>query len=296
MLTTLASAACVDNFDGSKIELLLHGGVDVPADPPGNGRPPSDTHYEIWVAKEQSVFHIADFDIRPVIKMEDPCFIEGEGARFAGLHSTKIVAKLKAFATEGGRTPTDQDAGDIALAEVRVGNMSLLESSLKVFTAHEAGLTEAHIAELTADVPPPDQIDDASNADRLAKCKAVWQGHPGYYVATDKVLAIPLNGTYYGLVAATDPRNGALLGGGTIDSDVSFPQFDAMRVNWSWNDPKDPRKGGYPPSSIGYHYMAGTPVMIVRGVLNVSLVNEDFARISGEASIYTDLARDDVQF
>jgi hypothetical protein len=296
LLAAALSTACVDNFDGSKIELLLNGGVDVPADPPGSGRPPSDTHYEIWIARDQSVFHITDFDIHTAISRSDPCFIEEEGSRFPGLHSTQIANKLIAVATAGGRTPTDEEAGEIAQAKVRVGNMTLLESSLKVFTAHEAGLTEAQITALTADVPTPDRTDDASNAERLAKCKAVWHDHPGYYVATDKVLAIPLNGTYYGLINGTDPRNGALVGGGSIDVGASFPVFDAMRIVWNWNDPNDARKDGFPPTSSGYYYMAGTPVMIVRGTINVSLVNQDFARIGGEASIYTNLGRDDVHF
>jgi len=290
------ASACVDNFDGSKIELLLNGGVDVPADPPGGGRPPSDTHYEIWVARDASAFHITDFEIHTAISRADPCFIEEEGSRFPGLHSTQIANKLRDTYTAGGRTPTDQEAGEIAAAKVRVGNMTLLESSLKVFTAHEAGLTAAKLVELTAGVPAPDQTDDASNAERLARCKAIWRDHPGYYVATDKVLAIPLNGTYFGLVNGTDPRNQALVGGGSIDVGASFPEFDALRIVWNWNDPNDTRKNDFPPTNSGYYYMAGKPVMIVRGVINVSLVNEDFARIGGEASIYTNLARDDVHF
>jgi hypothetical protein len=292
----LACAACVDNFTGSKIELLLHGGVDVPGDTAAGGAPPTDTHYEIWVTRDQAAFHIVDFEIHPVISTSDPCFIEEAGARFAGLHSTQIVKKLVAVATDGGRTPTPQDAADIELAKIRVGYQPQLEATLKVFTLHEPGLTQATITQLTADVPPANQIDDASNADRLAKCQAVWRQHPGYYVATDKVLTLPLNGTYYGIVQGMDPRNQALLGGGSIDVDASFPEFDALRISWDWNDPNDTRKGNYPPTNTGHYYMAGPPVMIVRGVINVSLVNEEFSRIGGEASIFTDLGRDDVHF
>jgi hypothetical protein len=292
----LVCAACVNNFEGSKIELLLHGGVDVPGDPAANGRPPSDTHYEMWVVRDQSAFHIADFEIHPVISSADPCFIEEPGARFAGLHSTQIKNKLVAVATDGGRTPTAQDATDIEIAKVRVSYQPQLEAALKVFTAHEPGLTQATITALTADVPAANRIDDASNAERLAKCQAIWRQHPGYYVATDKVLTIPLNGTYYGIVEGTDPRNMALLNGGSIDVPASFPKFDVLRISWDWNDPNDPRKANYPPSSTGHYYMAGVPVMIVRGVINVSMVNEDFGRIAGEASIYTDLGRDDVHF
>lgn len=292
----LCAGGCVDNFDGSKIELYLHGGVQVPGDnPSGNGRPPSDTHYSIYVSKETAVFFIIDFDIRPVIDVGDPCFIEEEGSRFQGLHSTKIVQKLTEAAMADGNV-SNQEAGDIAAAQIRVANMGLLQSTLKAFTAHEAGLSNAILAPDLAAVPPADAIDDATNAQRLAACKQIWSKHSGYYVGTDKVLTIPLNGTYYGLVEGTDPRNNAFLGGGSVTTKDSFPQFDAFRVNWAFNDPNDPRAANFPPSTIGYHYMAGAPIERVRGVINVTIENEDFSQIAGEVSIYTDLGEDDVQF
>lgn len=288
-------AGCVDAFDGSKVELFFHGGVHVPGDPAEYGRPPSDTHYELYVAKDHAAFRMVEFDIRPAIKIDDPCFIEEAGSRFAGLHASKIREKLIEAARKDGMV-TDEEAGDIAQAGVRIANMLLLQSRLKVFTAHETGLTNALLGSLLANVPPAGLIDDETNATRLAECQQIWHAHPGYYVGTDKVLAIPLNGTYYGIVEAMDPRNGALLGGGSISLDASFPAFDALRINWNWNDPEDPRKSDYAPSSIGYHYMAGRPVERVRGVLNVTLVNQDFNQISGEASIFTKLGQDDVHF
>jgi hypothetical protein len=292
----VGAGGCVDNFNGSKIELFFHGGVQIPGDDPrGDGRPPSDTHYELYAVKGDGVFHLADFDIRPVILMSDPCFIEEKGSRFAGLHSTKIVEKLTEAAMADG-TVSDQEAGDIALARVRVGNMLLLQESLKVVSLHEPGLTNAKIAEATAQVPAADLIDDASNAARLAACTAAWKAYPGYYVATDKVLTIPLNGTYYGLVEGQDPRNGGLLGGGQISSDVSIKDFDALRVNWNFNDPNDPRKGPLSPSNIGWHYMAGKAVQRARGVYNVTVVNQDFGQIRGEMAVFTDLGNDDVHF
>jgi hypothetical protein len=288
--------ACVDNFNGSKIELYLHGGVQVPGDnPAGNGRPPSDTHYEIWIGKDQSAFHIADFDIRPAIDTGDPCFIEEEGARFQGLHATRIVERTIAAAMADG-TVTDREAGDIASAQVRLANMAPLQATLKVLALHEDGLTAAVLAPLLATVPEASATDDASNAQRLAVCKSIWSKHPGYYVGTDKSLTIPLGGTYYGLVEAMDPRNGAFLGGGQIDSDASFPDFDSFRIAWSWNDPDDPRRAAYPPTTSGYYYMAGTPVERVRGVINVTVANSDFSQISGEVSIFTNLGHDDVHF
>ncbi len=293
------ATSCVENHNGSKLEILLHGGVHIPGtEPPTDGQPPSDTHYELYVVKGTGVFEIAEIDIRPVIKRSDPCFIEEAGTRFAGLHSTRIVDKTIEAAKADGQV-TDLEAGEIADAEARLGNMPALEAALKAMTVHEPGLTEARIAELTspANVPPADLMDDASNAARLAACQAIWRQHPGYYVGTDKITTIPLNGTYIGMVEGTDPRNGSFLGGGQISTDVSFPDFDAMRLNWNFNDPADPRRASYPPSEIGWHYMAGRAVQRVRGVYNVSLVNQDFGRrISGEVAVYTNLAEDDVHF
>jgi hypothetical protein len=288
--------SCVKSFDGSKIELYLHGGVQVPGDDPsGYGRPPSDTHFEIWVARDQSAFHVFDFDLRPVIDINDPCFIEEEGSRFQGLHSTKIIDKLTEAAMADGKV-TDREAGDIASARIRVANMGALAATLKVITLHEAGLTNAKLRDALANIPTPDKTDDATNLARLAACKAVWSAHPGYYVGTDKTLAVPLAGTYYGMAEGVDPRNNAFLGGGQVDSDLSFPNFDALRINWNWNDPNDPRKASLPPTNDGYHYMAGTPVMQERGVINVTLVNHDFSQISGDVSIFTNLGQDDVHF
>jgi hypothetical protein len=289
--------ACVENHNTSKIELFLRGGVHIPGTVPATpGQPPSETHYELYVVKGVGVFKVAEIDIRPAVKSSDPCFIEEEGARYAGLHSTRIVQKTIEGATADGEV-TELEAGQIADAKARAGNIPLLEAALKVMTVHQPGLTEAHIAEVTASVPAPELIDDASNAARLSACQAIWRDNPGYYVGTDKITTIPLNGTYIGMVEAMDPRNGGFLGGGAIDVDASFPDFDALRLNWSFNDPNDPRRAALPPSEIGWHYMAGSAVQRVRGVFNVSLVNQDYGRrISGEASVYTELARDDVNF
>jgi hypothetical protein len=99
------------------------------------------------------------------------------------------------------------------------------------------------------------------------------------------------------MVEGADPRNGIFVGGAAIDTDISFPGFTGMRINWNFNNPEDPRRAGYPPSTVGYHYMSGDTVVRVRGVFNLSLANRDFGRvISGEVSVYTELGRDDVHF
>lgn len=285
----------MDNVNVSKVEIFLRSGVHV-AGAPDPAAPPSDTHYELYVVKGDVTYPIAQLDILPVIRRGDPCFIEVEGDRFPGLHSTKVIDKTIEAAMFDGQV-SDVEAGDIANAKVRVGNMQLLEESLKVMAVHEPGLTDATIAALLAGVPDAADISDAANAQRLAACREIFRQHPDYYIGTDKIVTIPINGTYIGMVEGMDPRNGGFLGGGQVSVDAAFPDLDAVRVNWNFNDPNDPRRAGYPESSIGWHYMAGRAVQRVRGVYNISVVNQDYGRrVSGEISVYTDLGRDDVNF
>jgi len=240
------------------------------------------------------VFRLAQFDILPALDQADPCFIEDETARFPGLHSTKVYAKTLEAAMADGMV-TDQEAGEIASAQVRVANMGALQAALKVLAVHGDGVTHAAIAAATATVPSPALIDEASNAARLAACRAAFAQIPEYYVGTDKVLTIPINGTYIGMVEGRDPRNNSFLGGGSIDVPESFPSFSFMRINWQFNAQNDPR-APTPASPIGYRCMSGSPVERERGVINVSMRNEAFAQISGEASIYTQLDADNVHF
>jgi hypothetical protein len=287
---------CVQPFDGTHIEMLLHGGVQIPGDAdPGNGRPPSDTHYEMYVARDQSTFLVGMFEIHPVIDPTDRCFIEDETARFPGLHSTQIEAKTLAVAMEDG-TVSDAEAGLIADAQARVANQPKLAAVLKAVTGHEGGLLDKTIADFQQTVPPPDQIDDATNKMRLSLCRAFMAQHPGYYVGTDKVITIPLNGTYYGIVEGMDPRNAAFVGGGEISVNANIDAFDAMRVNWAFNDPADSRAAALSPSSEGWYYMAGVPVERTRGVINVSMRNVDYPAISGDVALWRDTGSDNVHF
>src|SRR5262245_15313883 len=100
MVAILASgaSACVEANNGSRIELFLRAGVQIPGNPPDNGRPPSDTHYVMLATTGADVFRIAEFDIRQAIRRAEPCFIEEPGSRFPGLHSTMLEQKLLAVA------------------------------------------------------------------------------------------------------------------------------------------------------------------------------------------------------
>src|SRR5690349_16044327 len=78
------SLSCVQIFEGSWVELFLQG-AQVPSNTeasPGGGRPPSGTHYEIWVVSGNDAFHVHDFQIVPAFDSKFPCFIEDDESRF----------------------------------------------------------------------------------------------------------------------------------------------------------------------------------------------------------------------
>jgi hypothetical protein len=295
----VGSVGCVESFDGSKIELFLGDGVHVPGDnDPGRGKPPSDTHYEMYVVTENRPFKVFEFEVKTVIDRSSLCFIEDEESRYPGLHATQYAARLTEDLTTG-HTPNEFEAGLIFNAEKRMSDQGLLEQRVKSVASHESGLTEQDIidAYLAAGVPSdPTLMDDATNEQRFQACNEVFDAHPRLYVGNDKVLSLPLNGIFYGVVNGMDPRNNAYIAGAAFDVDAVLDDFDVLRINWNFNDPDDPRRADYDPSNIGYHYMAGTPERRTRGVINVVVRHRDFPEISGDLAIFADLATDDVQF
>jgi hypothetical protein len=305
LLVTLIAAAgtsCVEAFDGSKVEVLLGNTTHIPGDEGGGGRPPSDTHYEMWVLKDNRSFKLIDFDVVFVIDPSDRCFIEDAESIYPGLHATQVPARLEQDITAGGHTPSDEEAGDIYLAQKRVyQDFNLLTddtNGVKSLVSHEAGLTLAGREALydAANVPDPTDMSDTANAARLEACNTVFAAHPMMYVGNDKVFSLPLNGEYYGNTKGRDPRNAAPTGGAKFDVAQVLDDFDVMRVNWQFNDLADPRAASYGESQVGYHYLAGTPIHRTRGVVNVILQNNFFNNLRGDVSIFTDLAEDNVMF
>lgn len=297
----LSTIACVDPFTGSHIEFTLGPGAHIPGDQmDGFGRPPSGTHYEMWVVRDNVAFYLKSYRVVPVIDRAEPCFIDDDEATFPGLHSTMIFEK-----TMERYPPVDgQPVTHLADAERREANQALIETRLKAIVSHDEGVLEAEKlaleAELAAAGIEVTDIDDASNAARAEICKRFFAAHPTYYVGNDRVFALPISGLFYGMVDGSDPRNSAFVGGAGFDVEPTFPEFDALWVTWQFDDPADPRigvaAGQYQPSETGYHYMSGTPVERVRGVINVPLVNAYFGQINGEAAIYAGVDEDIVNF
>jgi len=300
---TLAVVGCVEPFDGSKMEIVMGNTTHIPGEPGGGGRPPLDTHYEMYVLKDNRTFKLVEFEVVFVIDPSDRCFIEDEESLYPGLHATQVPVKVEEDITEGGtHTPTAEEAGDIYLAQKRVYEdfvkLTLEDVGVKSLVSHESGLTLAGREMLydLAGVPDPLDTSDAVNDARLAACNNVFNAHPLLYVGNDKVFSLPLNGEYFGNAKGRDPRNQAPTGGAKFDIELVLDDFDIMRINWNFNDPADPRAAMYGESDVGYHYVAGTPIHRTRGVVNVILTNNFFGSLRGDVSIFTDLAEDDVMF
>lgn len=300
-VTALAlTSACVESFSGSWMEFELGVGVHVPeGDFPGNGQPPSGTHYEFWVVTGNNAFKMAEFQVVPVIDPAFPCFIEDEETRYPGLHSTMILDRVKADSNLAN--PSTAELGRLADAQVREENQGKVEAGLKAVVVYDSGVDPATLTALAASVPAKEMIDDAANAQRRKICQDFYGAHPNFYVGNDRVYSLPLNGVFLGLVKGTNPINAAPVGGAGMASPVSLASFDELWVNWQFNDLNDPRienfmGRGYGKSATGYHYLRGRPQKRTRDIINVPLTNAQFPSITAEVAIYPAIQDDDVHF
>jgi len=297
---------CVDTFDGSHVEVLFASGVPVTgASAPG--APPDGTHLELYVVKDNASFALADFDFVPVLDHTNPCFIETDSVipfsnvSAAGLHVTQWLEKSREVYLADG-VVTEDEAGAIADAEARETAIAQLETGVKALVATPYGglsdddLTSAELDDLFAALPAIDAIDDESNQLRLQLCQEFFAQHPSYYVGSDRLMTRPINGVFFGVADGKDPRTGGFIGGATLTVDANINAFDAMRVNWQFDDPNDSRADALGNSPVGYHFMAGVPEHRTRGVINVSLANSSFAMISADVALFTNLDRDSSWF
>lgn len=294
----ILGTGCVENFDGSKVQLFLAQTVEVPGDDPaGNGRPPSDTHFEMYVVKDLRHFKVFEFEVKPVINRDDPCFIEDAESRYPGLHSTMFAERLIEDETAEPDGIDELEGGDLFLAERRIENMSVLAREVKVIVQY-SGLSNGQIQAIydAAGLPPVEDMSDAANEQRFEICNRLFDENPLMYVGSDKVFSLPLSGEFLGVVEGNDPRNNAYIAGSAWNIDAVLKDFDALRINWNFNDPADPRRANFSPSDVGWHFMSGVPVERVRGVINVPMTHEIFTSISGELAIFPDLSTDDVSF
>ncbi len=358
LLTTglVFAVGCVEPFGGSNLQVDFSGGVQTPGLPADFGRPPPGTHYSFYAVKLEDdgnggetsfAFRIEDFAINPLVNTSSPCFIENDESVFPGVHSAQYANRLvkelnEKYGLPGGPDPEDNfdpfnppagadpgDAIDVVTAEVRIGNLQLLQAGVKAVTSFSpaqypgvddtcscdpaalSGLSDAELAARA--IPAATCLEDDCSKVRRTQCRAFWREHPDFYEGNDEIFTVPHNGNWRGAVTGTDPRNNQFLGGAGFFVDENLIGTDALLVNWQYNctledyenedigpdncEPQYP--DGFPDadkSEIGFHYLSGTTEQRTRGTLNASLSNRLFNRVTAEAVIFFDLNDDDVQF
>jgi len=317
----LVQSGCVDPFGGSSIQAYFFGGVHVPGDPQGFGRPPAGTHYSFLALNHDAdgngfVFALESFDVRTVIDTSSPCFIEDDESRFPGLHVTRYAERLRVdigVDDPFGDGVREQDAIDLLTADRRMSNLGLLRSSIKAVTSHSPAPYPPVAADCDGgdtEIPPPECTDDSSNARRLRLCEQFWADNPLLYEGSDKVFTLPLAGVWHGSVDGTDPRTGQPIGGANFLVDADLTGIDSLLVNWQYNcgaadfaalgaDCAPVYPDDFPvedQSPIGYHYMAGRLEEQTRGVQSTTMSNTTFSQISGHVSVFADLDEDDNHF
>jgi hypothetical protein len=321
----LLAAGCVEAFPGANVQIDFSSATPTPArrgTAPVGQQPPADTYFSLYASKETlddsgavvrtDQFEVERFEIRPVIDLSSPCFIDLEDSRYPGIHVSRFYERLlnEVGIGEDGdptRPPAGIDRNDLIdalTAQVRDTNLPRLQAAVKTVASASltfdyqnvvAGTDCSNPAE--GMIPPPNCDDDESNRIRLAECRRQWETDPLFYEGSDKVFALPINGAFYGVVEGQNPVNGGLLGGSALFVDESLVDAATFSVRWQYKDldnngePDDPSAG-----PIGVLFMEGRPEVRTRGTLNARLVNDVQLAVAAEMVVFTDLARDDVAF
>ena len=332
---------CVDVFDGANVQVDFSEGTQLPATAAGEtagAQPWADTYFTFYaidnvykldengapeldddgrrIVTRSYVFALDSFEIRRAVNLSSPCFIELEESRFPGLHSTRYLERLgdDTGIEDPFNAPDDAAPGDVIDmlgAQVRIDSMSKLQGQVKALTSLSQTFEYPEPGTVCAGeggfddtlIPPADCIDDASNAVRIAVCKALWAENEDFYEGNDKVLTLPHNGSWRGVVTGTNPINQGFLSGSSFFVDRVLTSIDALTVNWQFKDRDQDGDPDYPAdfpdelkSPVGVIYLRGDAELDTRGVINVPMFNPEEPNIRAEAAIFANLGVDDVHF
>ena len=244
---------------------------------------------------EADLFEVQRFEIRPVIDVASPCFIDLEDARFPGLHVTEYANKV--MEQTGITDPFNPrpgapsgDVTDVLDAKSAMDHLGPLQGRSRRWSATRPSSTGPSATTCIEQRPRrrPDPVPAAQVHRRSSNAAAprAVQGGLGrptpesYYEGSDKVFTLPLNGKLYGMVEGSNPVNGVTVGGSGVFVDEALDGFDSFTINWQYKDLNGDGQPDYPAgtadadkSPTGYVYMSGTPVRAARGVINVHLTN-----------------------
>lgn len=260
----------------------------------------ADSHYRLYSIKEEpereNTFEVQRFEVHKIVDLTSPCYIDvGEHVQFPGLHVSQFRAKTEEVTgiTDIMNPPpssTEAQRIDAATAIVRMQNIASLsgDMGIKVVTSASAGAYPPVDADCTGGgLPPPNCIDDASNARRLARCQAAWDADPLLYEGTDRVLTAPLNGTTFGFVVGLNPINLAPVGGAQFFVDEALGGSDEYAIYVQTDGVED---------NLGTLFLSGRPTSPTRGVRHVHMTSPTSPNVTAELAVFEDLGEDDVQF
>ncbi len=319
-----AASACVTPFSGSDVQIDFSASTQIAGGPAAN-QPPGNTYYSLYAVQKGTddtgtvvanyLFEVQRFEIKRLIDLGSPCFIDLADARFPGLHVTEFANKVEEqtgiadpMNPPSGASPTD--ITDVLDAQTRVAKLENLQDMVKVVTDSSNVLYGASETSCIEDVPgvdqskfpPPRCTGDQSNKLRLTLCEAFWKSNPEFYEGSDKVFTLPLAGHFRGMVEGQNPNNGSFIGGSEFFVDTVLTDPSSYLVTWQYKDLDGDGMPDFPVGTpaedkpFGHTYMVGTPVRAARGVINVPLANRNDPSISAEMAIFSDLANDGTHF
>lgn len=300
----LLGGGCVENFDGSNVQIDFNARTPSQAAPgraPEPGELPANIHFTLYAIKEgegtDSLFALQEFEIRKVIDLGSPCFIDaGPNVPFPGLHVTRFFEKTAEATgiTDLANPPpgaTMEQQVQAATAALRRTLIAALggEAGPKAVTSASAGGYDPVDASCTGTgLPPPSCIDDASNARRLQLCRQAWAKDPLLFEGTDRVLTAPLNGTTFGFVDGVNPLTMTALGGANFVVADALLGVDEYAIYFQTDNAPGP----------GTLFLQGRPsAPTTRGVSHVHLDSPFLPQlVEAELAVFANLAEDDVHF
>jgi hypothetical protein len=297
-------AGCIDGFQGSNVQFDFSPATPVLASAgatPLTGELPANTHFTLYAFQEDAMqgrlFELERFEIHRIVDPTSPCFIDvGDHVPHPGLHATKFADRI---AQDTGipdymnppASATEQQKVEIGTAVQREKNIVSLASDtgIRVVTSASISNYPALAADCndTNGIPPPDCMDDAANARRLAACQAFWASDSKYYEGTDRILTAPLNGVAHGMVDGMNPINQGPVGGAQFFVDEVLDNFQGFAIYTQQDDQVAPG---------GNLLLFGKPTMPTRGVIHVHLTNAASPAITADMAIFSNLGQDDVSF
>lgn len=331
----LGASACVTPFSGSDVQIdFTHQVCSQTSCPswvpvignaaPGPEQPPANTYYILYAVTTKTddtgnvvanyLFDVQHFEIRNLIDISSPCFIDLEDAPFPGLHVTEFANKVmeQTGISDPMNPPASATAGQITdvldalrrvsfLQPLQGGVQAVVDVSEVNYGPSETRCIEDDASTDTSKFPPPKCTGDRSNANRLALCRAFWKDNPSFYEGSDTVFAVPLNGFVRGFVEGSNPKNGGFIGG-TDFSNPTVLEADSYFVAYQFKDLDHDGMPDFPTGTPdddkkdGHLMLTGRPVHAARGVINALLVDPADGSYTAQMAIFPDLADDGTHF